>query len=48
MTRCTVARVDLSALERNFCATGAYLQQEALLKLKRRMLRNGIDRDSVF
>ena len=24
------------------------IQQEALLKLKRRMLRNGIDRDSVF
>ena len=24
------------------------IQQEALLKLKRRMLRNGVDRDSIF
>jgi len=24
------------------------IQQEALLKLKRRMIRNGVDRDSIF
>ena len=24
------------------------IQQEALLKLKRRMMRNGVDRDSLF
>lgn len=31
MTRCTAARVDLAALDRNFRAIGAYLQDEALL-----------------
>ena len=31
MTRCTAARVDLSALERNFSAVSGYLHDEALL-----------------
>ncbi len=31
MTRCTAARVDLAALDRNFRAIGAYLQGEASL-----------------
>ena len=31
MTRCTAARVDLAALDRNFRAIGSYLQEEASL-----------------